>query len=61
MKISWHKNIKFNARSDGSLRYEKTSDVIINTPSIKKISNLPLKIISFVVKVYRKIRSEFSS
>ena len=61
MKISWHKNIKFNARSDGSLKYEKASNVIINTSSIKKASNLLHKIIFFVVRVYQKIRSRFSS
>ena len=61
MKVSWHKNIKFNARSDGSLKYEKTSDVIINTSSINKTPSLLHKIMSFVVRVYRKIRSKFSS
>ena len=61
MKVSWHKNIKFNARPDGSLKYEKTSDVVINTPGIKKASSLLHKIVSFAIRVYRKIRSKFCS
>ena len=61
MKVSWHKNIKFNARSDGSLKYEKTSDVVINTSGIKKASSLLHKIVSFAIRVYRKIRSKLYS
>ena len=59
--ISYSKNIKFNTRPDGSLKYERSTGVTINTPNANRAINLLLKLLGHLGKIYRKIKPKFSS
>lgn len=62
MKLfSCSKNIKFNARPDGTLKYEESTNVAIEAPETEFIVKGLRKLATYVAKVYRMIRSKFSS
>lgn len=59
--FSWTKNIKFNARPDGTFKYEKSTNMTIKTPNGMSVVKVLSKVIAYATKVYRMIKSKFSS
>lgn len=61
MKLLWSINIKLNARSDGALEYEKSTSVAAETPDGISPVKVLFRLATYVVKIYRILRSKFSS
>ena len=59
---SHSKNIKFNAHSGGSFKYEESEKSISIKAEVRKaLVDFMSKVSTFALRIYAKIRSKFSS
>lgn len=59
---SHSKNIKFNAYSGGSFKYDESEKSISIKAEVQKaLADFISKVSAFVLRIYAKIRSKFSS